>query len=259
MDKNIDQKPKVSVLMVTYNQGRYIGDAIKSVQNQDYPNWELIIMDDASTDNTKLVVDEFVKDDSRIKYYRQDTNQYIIKNRNDGLTHADSMFLAILDSDDIWSDKNKLSKQVSFMLNNPDYVVIGTQTETIDEDGNKIGAIIAETTDENIRAKILRRNQFVNSSVLMTTYLVKEVGGYSKNLEIGEDYDLFLKLGKKGKFANLRDFCTLYRVHKNGVTKQRKLKGAINHLEIIRKYKKDYPNFMMALIKAYLRILKAKL
>lgn len=259
MDKNINQNPLVSILMITYNQGRYILDAIKSVQSQDYTNWELIVMDDASTDDTEEVVKSIAKDDERIKYFKQATNQYIIKNRNDGLTHASGNFLAILDSDDIWSDDKKLSKQMTFILDNPDCVVVGTQTETIDENGSVTGKIICETEDISIRQKILRRNQFVNSSVLMLTYLVREIGGYSDQLEIGEDYDLFLRLGKKGKLANLRDFCTQYRVHKKGVTKERKTKGAINHLSIINKYSKDYPQYTSALIKAFIRIIISKI
>lgn len=132
-------KGLVSIITPTYNCAPYIAETIVCVQNQSYTNWEMIIIDDCSTDNTKEIVDCF--NDPRIKYHCLPTNSGAAVARNTALKMAKGRWIAFLDSDDIWSS-DKLEKQVSFMLNN-DIHFSYTEYEEMDENGNSLGKIIS--------------------------------------------------------------------------------------------------------------------
>lgn len=110
----IQNEALVSIVMPAYNSGKFIGKAIDSVIAQTYRNWELIVVDDASTDNTAGVVDKYTKKDSRIKYHRLDKNSGAAVARNTAVKLARGKYMAFIDSDDIWFPE-KLTKQISFM------------------------------------------------------------------------------------------------------------------------------------------------
>lgn len=257
MEKYLNTEPFVSVLMITFDRATYIESAIRSIQEQDYGNLEIIVMDDASTDNTEAIIHDLRSADPRIKYFKHAHNLGIPQNRNMGLAHASGKYIAILDSDDLWSDRSKLRKQVEFLESNPEYGLIGTQVSVIDENGEPKGSFTYKTVDSDIRKIMLAHNQFTNSSVLFPTKLAIDLGGYDNSCTIGEDYDLFLRLGMHAKFANLDSLMTQYRAHQGGITKKRRLDGALNHLQIIKRYGKAYPHYFQALMIAYLRILQS--
>ena len=106
-------KELVSVIMPSYNTAKYIGETIKSVQAQTYENWELIIVDDCSTDNTDTAVDPFLSDE-RIRYLKNSRNSGAAVSRNYALREAKGKWIAFLDSDDLWFP-DKLEKQINFM------------------------------------------------------------------------------------------------------------------------------------------------
>lgn len=249
--------PLVSIIMCTYNRARYLPEAIQSVLDQEFKDWELIILDDTSIDNTEEVVKSYSSADSRIKYIKNDTNLGIAKNRNKGLAEALGKYIAVLDSDDLWSLGDKLSQQVSFLESHPDYGIIGTFVTMISENGSTIKNINYETESSQIVSKMLLRNQIAHSSALFKKDLALASGGYDENILIWEDYDLWLKMGKTHKIKNLALYSTKYRVHKNNSDKSNKIRGARTHLDIIKKYGNDYSNYIPALIKAYVRILKS--
>ena len=109
-------------------------------------------------------------------------------------------------------------------------------------------------TDVLIRKKILLRNPFINSSVMFKKDTALRSGGYS-DYTVGEDYDLFLKMGLSGKLANLDDYLVKYRKHGMGATWSKRVRAAKDHLAIIVKFKNSYPNYSLALVKAYLRVI----
>lgn len=257
MTENVNTEPFVSILMITFDRAQYIADAIKSIQDQDYGNFEILIMDDASTDNTEAIVHELKSADPRIKYFKNAQNVGIPQNRNLGLTHASGKYIAVLDSDDLWSDTTKLRTQVDFLEHNPTYGLAGTQVIVIDEQGTPYNEFRYKTEDADIRAVMLAHNQFTNSSVLFLRQLALDLGGYDNSCPIGEDYDLFLRIGMHAKFANIDKGMTKYRAHQGGITKQRRTQGAQNHLSIIRRYGAAYPHYTHALLIGYLRILKS--
>lgn len=128
----------VSIVMPSYNTAEYIGASIQSVLNQTYKNWELLIVDDCSTDNTDAVVAGFA--DSRIRYLKNEKNSGAAVSRNYALREAKGRWIAFLDSDDLWAPE-KLEKQVAFMLTH-DYAFSYTQYEEIDDSGKKNGVFV---------------------------------------------------------------------------------------------------------------------
>ncbi len=254
MDTNI--KPQISTITLTKNRSDFISKAIESVKKQSFTNWELIIIDDVSSDNTSSIVQDYSSKDGRIKYYKNSTSQGISKNRNLGLSVALGKYIAVLDSDDEWIDKNKLQKQLDFLEKNPDYVLIGSDIKIVDERGNFIKNTNFETEDINIRNKILISNQIPHSTVVYKKDLAEKIGGYDEKLSCVEDFDLFLRLGILGKYKNLKEITTSYTRHSQGISQKRKLTMAWNHYKIVWKNFGKYPNWFWAIAYAKIRILK---
>lgn len=256
MDKNIINSPLVSIMMTSYNRADLIGTAIKSVLDQTYQNWELLILDDASTDNTAAIVASVAGSDPRVIYSLAAENLGITKNRNRGFALAKGTYIAVLDSDDLWSDANKLAKQVHFLESNPTYVLVGTGVAVIDKDGTITKELRYAHTDATIRSKMLMRNQFTHSAVLMRRSSLPLPRPYDESGEVSiwEDYDLFLRLGQTGLTANLPEIMTSYRWHGGNISQAEKKNGAYAHLRIIKKYRHVYPNYPLAFIKGVLRL-----
>src|SRR3989344_2599957 len=244
----------ISIIILTYNRAGFISEAIESALEQSFPDWELIVIDDASEDNTREIVEEYIVRDSRIKYFRNDEHLRISKSRNKALSLALGEYVAVLDSDDVWSDRDKLKKQYGFLEGNKDYVLIGGGVIVIDEYGKEIRRYFNRESDENIRGKILFQNQFAHSSVMFRREAALKAGGYDENLNIGEDYDLWLRLGVVGKMANLKEDLLKYRVHGGNIT-LRRIEALKNNIAIIKKYKDRYPNYYLAYARRWLRVL----
>jgi len=253
MDKNL-----ISIIIITYNRAGFISEAIESALGQSFFDWELIVIDDASEDDTREIVEEYIVRDSRIKYFRNDGHLRISKSRNKALGSARGEYVAVLDSDDVWSDRDKLKKQYGFLEGNKDYVLIGGGVIVIDEYGKETRRYFNRESDENIRGKILFQNQFAHSSVMFRREAALKAGGYDENLNIGEDYDLWLKLGTLGKMANIKEHLLKYRVHGGNVTLKR-VEALKNNIAIIRKYKDRYPNYYLAYARRALRLLVYRL
>jgi glycosyltransferase involved in cell wall biosynthesis len=250
--------PQVSIVMTTYNRVKYLPQAIDSVLAQNFDGWELIIVDDGSTDGTSEIVEKYAASNKKIRHVKNITNLGIVKSRNLALSICEGKYVAVLDSDDVWTGNDKLKKQTEFLQVNADYVLLGGMANVIDETGNTAGVIRFKKNDRKIRQKMLLSNQFVHSSVMFRKDTAQSVGGYG-NFGVGEDYDLFLKMGLKGKIANLPDILVNYRRHPSGATWENRVFSAKEHLKIIKKYKGIYPNFYQAILKANLRIVLALL
>lgn len=246
--------PLVSITMVTHNRGTYIAAAIESVLAQTYKDWELIIVDDGSTDDTESIVR--AHDDARIRYVRHAMNQGVHAARAEALELARGTYIAVLDSDDLWQDPEKLATQVAFLEAHPDHAIVGTFIHAIDADGTLIRKGTYHTDDRSIRKNILLRNQFAHSSVLVRADMVRAAGGYQK-VPLGEDLDLFLRLGLQGKFANLPVSMASYRVHNAGLSRDGALM-ARSVLGFIRTYRAHYPNALKAYAKSAIVMLLAR-
>ncbi|OIO19924.1 MAG: hypothetical protein AUJ23_01225 [Candidatus Magasanikbacteria bacterium CG1_02_32_51] len=245
---------KISIIMLTYNRAHYLPMAIDSVFSQSFSDWELIVVDGGSTDDTENLIKNYQDKDSRIVYIRKDKVLGISKCRNVGLNLAKGEYIAVLDSDDIWCDKEKLAKQLDFLLKNSDCFLVGGGVIVIDEHGVEKSRYLHAITDEEIKKQILLRNQFAHSAVLYRRDKAQAVGGYALDVKIGEEYDLWLRMGRFGTFYNLKDYVVNYRIHNQGACVVDRLGGALDTLKIIKKYRHNYPNYFLAWIKAILRM-----
>ncbi|MFA6547727.1 MAG: glycosyltransferase [Candidatus Magasanikbacteria bacterium] len=249
---------KVSVNIITYNREDFLSKAIDSVLVQSFKDWELIIVDDCSIDNTAVLVSEYIQKDSRIKYFKNDTNLGIGKSRNLALQLSSGKYIAVLDSDDYWSDKNKLQKQFD-LLESGEFVLVGGGYQVVDRLGNKKNSFLNPTTDGQIRSKFLFKNPFVNSSVMFKKDLAVKSGGYDESLQVGEDYDLFLRLGRLGRLINIPSIFVNYCQHGQNVSRIKIVNALEDNLVIINRYKNDYPNYFFALLRRSVRLFFVKI
>lgn len=224
--------PLVSVNMAAYNAGNYIAEAIESVLSQTYQNWELIIINDCSTDTT---ADEIAKfNDPRIKVYNNEQNEGIVYTRNRALHYSTGKYISVLDADDLYLPE-KLSVQVEFLENHADYGLVGSAYRLINYKSQPIGEVTCwYSKAEYSPAILLFNNFFVHSSVMFHTSLAKEilykplVKGYSPS----EEYQLYVEIARTRKIYNINKELTRYREHASGISKTRNDK-IDEHIDII--------------------------
>jgi len=242
--------------MSTYNDANFIRLSIESVLNQTFTDWEFIIIDDASTDNTAKIINKYLKKDTRIRYLRNKKNngyKGFIANLNRGINLSRSELIARLDSDDFWSDNAKLEKQYEFMKKNKSYGLVGTWASAIYENGNEFCTIARPVTSVDIKNRMLIENAFIHSTVLFRKKLAKKFGYYDPNHVYVEDYGLWLRLGKITCLYNIPKEMISYRVRDESLI-QSKYKKHINAAEnLILKYRHSYPNYAKARVVWFIR------
>ncbi len=208
------QSDLVSIITPTYNCGKFISKTIDSVINQTYKNWEMIIVDDMSTDNTREVVEEYAKSYRNIKYVCLKENSGAAVARTVAMEMASGKYMAFLDSDDLW-DEFKLEKQIGFMKQN-DYAFTCTSYEKIDEDGNKLNKTVKciKKTDYN---RLLLDCPVGNSTVM---YNVEKMGKFKvPNIRKRNDDALWLQMLKKEKYIyGLNEVLMQYRIRKGSIS-----------------------------------------
>src|SRR3989344_6303605 len=192
----------VSVILPTHNRAQYIRRAMESALGQSYPNIELIVINDASTDNTREIISMVSLSNPKIIIVNNERNMGIVVSLNKGIKVAKGKYIARLDDDDIWCDEKKVEKQVTFLENNQDYGLVGGGVIKVDQSGREIIRYFLPKEDEDIRKVILTNNTFVHTSVLFRKDVFDKVGGYDHNFLFVEDWDLWMKMGTVGKFYN---------------------------------------------------------
>ncbi len=185
--------PLVSVIIPAYNQAQYLSDAIKSVLDQTLGDFELIVIDDGSTDHTPLVSQSF--SDVRLRYIYQE-NSGLSAARNTGLRHSSAPFISFLDSDDLFLPE-KLSILVDEMHSHPDLALAAGQAIPIDEEGRKIGKVFDKPLPKDPQ-NLLLGNPLHVGSVVLRRVCQEEVGYFDESLRSYEDWDLWLRLALKG-------------------------------------------------------------
>jgi glycosyltransferase involved in cell wall biosynthesis len=241
--------------MPTYNGSKWISRAINSIKAQSYTDWELLVVDDGSTDNTGSIIKDLALNDHRIKYIKNDQNMGIQRSLNRGLREAMGEYIARLDDDDIWCDTEKLAKQVEFLDGNPDHIIVGTGVVMLNENGKELFRYLLPESDKTIKSRILGKNCFVHSSVVFRKDVVLSVGGYGEGEDAlhFEDYDLWLRIGSLGKFANLPIYATAYTVRESSLSAVNRLYVFKKLLSHLKKHKGQYNNYYINIILAYFR------
>jgi len=248
--------PKVSIILPTYNGSKWIETAIKSVFEQIFLDWELIVIDDWSTDGVDRIVLEYAQRDSRIVYVKNERNLGIQKTLNKGLRQARGQYIARIDDDDEWSDPRKLEEQIAFLDTHPDYVLVGTGAIVIDESGKELFRFLNTETDEGIRNSILGKNCFTHCSVMFRKDAALRVGGYSeeRNALHVEDYDLWLKLGGVGKMANLQTYSIMWRMRSGAISSKNRMMQFTNGIKLVVKFRRQYPGFLKGFFRSWIRL-----
>lgn len=216
-------KPVVSVIIPTFNRADLLPQAIDSVMAQTHPALEIIVIDDASTDDTADVMQRYSASagtSPRIRYLRNERNAGIAKSRNRAIAESAGPYVAMLDSDDVWLDSTKIAMQVESLERHPHVAVIGTDASVIDRNGRTVGAIRNLGSDRGIRATLFIKNQFVTSSMLVRRSVLDETGGFDEDIPIMEDYELWLRIARRHPVANIRRRMTGYRIHDGNITRQ---------------------------------------
>ena len=206
---------RISVVIPAYNQGHYLGDAIQSVLDQTYQDFEMIVVDDGSTDNTRDLATSFR--DARVRYVYQE-NRGLSAARNTGIQHTTGPFVTFLDSDDFFLP-NALASLVTALERNPEIGFVAGQTVVIDEDGQPLGEVM-EARPPDDGSELLLGNPFQACSVMLRRVWLDRVGLFDEGLRSYEDWDLWLRLAKAGcRMAGVDQPVSLYRFHSAQMTR----------------------------------------
>ena len=212
------QQGLVSIVTPVYNAERFIEQTIQSVLAQTYTDWELLLIDDCSTDNSGNIIQRYAEQDERIKYHRLQVNSGAAVARNTAIGLAQGEYLAFLDSDDLWVS-NKLERQLSYMkANNAAFVF--ARIRMIDRQGNILKENVPIPSMVNYKT-LLKRTVIATSTVLLDR---KRTGNFAMPLRRGgQDYATWLLILRKIDFAYGLDECLVeYRVSDNSLSSKKK-------------------------------------
>lgn len=201
---------KVSILMNGYNSEKYLKEAIDSVYAQRYNDWEIIFIDNCSTDKTKQIVDSY---DDKIKYYKTEKNIPLGAARNFGLQYCKGEYLAFLDTDDMWMPK-KLEQQVKVLDQNSDFFMCYSGVSNINELGVEFKEKIPKFSSGFIFPNLLVKNEINMQTVLIRNKNIT----MREDLAFSPDYNLWLNIAAKHKIFVLKEIFVKYRIVKNSLT-----------------------------------------
>ena len=206
--------PQVSVLMPVWNAERYLAHAIESVLAQTFTDFELLIVDDASTDGTSALIRAYR--DRRIRCTANETNLGVTRSLNLGLALARGRYLARMDGDD-QSAPERLARQVAFLDAEPRAALVASRARRIDAHGVEVGLLDTPVDNATLRRRLRIGNCIVHGSVMMRTDLVRALGGYDESMERAQDYDLWLRLCERHPIAALPELLYAWRENDEGV------------------------------------------
>ena len=247
--------PTVSIIITTFNRAQLLGNCLLSIKKQTHKDYEILIIDDNPGSISEPVAREYEKLFNigiRFRYLKNPTNLGYPRSLNRGLNEAKGKYIAIIDDDDVWIDKNKLKLQVDFLENNSDHVLVGTGVAQVDNNGKELQRKLFPKNDDELRGIMLGENNFAHSTVLYNKATALEMGGYVMNNKwkyYSEDEILWIKLGTKGKVSNLPIYSVNYLTQNRGPTYNflYAFIPSVRQLKVINDYKNEYPNFKRAM------------
>ncbi len=230
MDSSLTMKPLVTVLMPVYNGEKYLKDAIQSILQQTYTNFELLIINDGSTDTSVAIIKSFT--DPRIRLLENPTNLGFAATLNRGIKESQGIYIARIDADDI-AMPLRLQKQVAYLDNHADVGLIGSAASVIDET-DKLNGVTwrSNASSEEIPVILLFHNYFTHSSVMVRKNALPE-DGYRNEFRPAEDYDLWIRIAQKWKLKNLPEVLVHYRINTLGMTQTEDSAKSLHVNEIV--------------------------
>lgn len=208
------RKPRVSVVMATFNAREYLREAIESILNQTFKDFEFLIIDDGSTDDTVKIIQSYR--DPRIVLHQR-RHKGLIDTLNYGIKVAKGEYIARMDADDV-SEPKRFELQVKFLDRHPDHALVGTTTRIIDTRGRTIDISAEPLHHEELGQGLLVRNVLAHGSVMMRKSALRRVGGYDPKAIHAEDYDLWVRISREGKIANLPQPLFKWRLNPQGIS-----------------------------------------
>lgn len=215
--------PKVSIVMSLYNNCQFLQEAVQSILRQTLKDFEFIIIDDGSLDNSLEIIKRFSKKDKRIKIIIHKKKLGLTRSLNEGIHLAKGEFIARMDGDDICLSQ-RLEKQIEFLEKNQDIGFCGTAAILIDKNNNKIGKKIHPAENKDIHKAVLSYCPFIHPTLMFRRQILEEAGLYNEAFVFAQDYELVLRLLRKYKAANLKEPLLYYRVGEEKSTSIAKLK-----------------------------------
>ncbi len=214
-----EDNPILSVILPVYNAEKYVAQAIESILNQTYVNFELIIADDGSKDGSCKIVNAYAKQDNRIIISHNEINQGKVKTVNRLFEICRGKYVTIHDADD-WSDHSRFLVQIKY-LEESQYVLCGTSFASVNEDGQLIESTFPEVDYEIIKTEISNKSQFHGPTVVFLKEVVSKVGGlYRYPFMVAEDIDFCERVTEKFPTTNLSKVLYYYRLHQESLTKK---------------------------------------
>ncbi len=201
----------VTILMSVYNGAALLPEAISTIQRQTFKDWDLLVVDDGSTDSSVTILENFCRQDSRIQLIRNDRNYGLAFSLNRASKQASGELLARADVDD-YNFPERLELQEKFMRENPHVDVLGSAAELVGEDGKSLGVCQRPLEHAELARKMYRESPFFHSAVLMRRRYLQACGGYNEKLAFSQDQDLWLRTYKSACFANLQQPLIRYQV-----------------------------------------------
>lgn len=210
--------PKVTIVIPAFNAMKYLAETIDSVFNQTYQDFEVLIVDDGSTDETFNWVSQLSQKKSKVQLISQ-TNQGVQKARNRGIKEARGEYIAFLDADNLW-EPTKLQKQVDALNKNPEAGLCYTWTALADKQGKATGRVVASHAEGNVWQQLTEIN-FVccGSTPLIRRSCLNTIGLFAEDLRFSEDWDMWLRIALKYPFIVVKEPLVRYRQHEAGISK----------------------------------------
>jgi glycosyltransferase involved in cell wall biosynthesis len=219
--------PLVTVLMPVYNAESYVETAIQSILEQTYVNFELLVIDDGSTDGSATIINGI--DDSRINYVKNDVNLKLITTLNKGLKLAKGKYIARLDADDI-AEKTRLQEQVDFMEAN---VVVGLSGTWYTAFGTVNSTVRNPTSNQDIRFMALYQCPIIHPSTIFRTSVIRDNElSYNMDYPHAEDYQLWCRFAEVSELANIPSILLRYRLHETNISKLENSTQSTNTIRI---------------------------
>lgn len=209
--------PKVSVVMSVYNGEEYLREAIESILNQTFEDFEFIVINDGSSDRTKDILESY--SDPRIRIFHQE-NMGLTRSLNNALVLAKGSYIARQDADDI-SLPHRFQVQKQFLDDNPDIGLIGASSTRIHSNGREIGVVQFPTDNESLQKALLHYNPFFHGSTMFRTDCINRVGYYRDFFACAQDYDLWLRISESTNLSNIPDVLYSQRWHSKSITSSR--------------------------------------
>jgi glycosyltransferase involved in cell wall biosynthesis len=207
--------PAVTVLMAVHNAERYLREAVESILEQSFRDFELVVVDDGSTDGSRAILDTY--EDTRLRVLSSSENHGLTISLNRGLREARGTYVARQDADDI-SEATRLERQVAFLDDNPKIALLGTAYHRIDENGRRTGERTVPVDTESARWRLLFLNAFPHTSVMVRRAVLLEVGPYDERYRYAQDYELWSRIAALHDVAGLEDFLVSYRSSSTSMT-----------------------------------------